>query len=116
VTTRILCATNADLEERVAEKEFRKDLFYQYQRHQHPSAPAETDEPRRPADCRGPAPKEFNADLGRSIRRFADDAVDVLLVAHNWPGNVRELRNVIERAVIFTTWRSRARRADDLDG
>ncbi|MBW2424487.1 MAG: sigma-54-dependent Fis family transcriptional regulator [Deltaproteobacteria bacterium] len=43
----------------------------------------------------------FSQDLGKTIRRISDEAIDRLL-QHPWPGNVRELENVIERATILS--------------
>lgn len=100
VTTRILCATNADLETKVAEKEFRKDLFYRINVvniHLPPLRRMGRDILRIGQVLLD----EFNSDLSRDIKGFSDEATGVLL-NHSWPGNVRELRNVIERAVIFT--------------
>ena len=106
VTTRILCATNANLEERVAEKEFRKDLFFRI----------------NVVSVRLPALRQmgrdviliakevvdfYNKELKRNIEHFTPEAEQKLL-DHDWPGNVRELRNVLERALIFT-------RGDTLD-
>ena len=99
VTTRILCATNAPLEERVAEKAFRKDLFYRI----------------NVVSLHLPALREMGQDvvaiaraivdeLARDYRRDAPrftEAAEQKLMAHAWPGNVRELRNVLERALIF---------------
>ncbi|MEM6644989.1 MAG: sigma-54 dependent transcriptional regulator [Bacteroidota bacterium] len=100
VTTRILCATNAPLEERVAAKAFRKDLFYRI----------------NVVSLHLPALREMEhdvlaiaraivADLARDYRRDAPaftGAAERKLLAHAWPGNVRELRNVLERALIFS--------------
>lgn len=99
VTTRIICATNADLDERLKNKEFRKDLYYRINvvnlhlpplRHMNGDiltiAEAIVD--------------EFNSELKRSTEGFSAGAAEKLL-EHSWPGNVRELRNVIERAMIF---------------
>jgi two-component system, NtrC family, response regulator AtoC len=100
VTTRILCATNAVLEERVGKKEFRKDLFFRIN----------VVAIRLPA-LRQMGPdvlliarelvKHFNHELKRDVEGFTREAEEKLLT-HDWPGNVRELRNVIERAMIFT--------------
>ncbi len=100
VTTRLLCATNAALEERVKEKAFRKDLFFRInvvsirlpalrQMGRDVIAIAET------------LVRTFNDELKREVGGFTEAAEEKLL-AHDWPGNVRELRNVIERAMIFT--------------
>lgn len=100
VTTRILCATNANLEERVAEKEFRKDLFYRINViniHLPPLRRMGPDVMR----IAGEILDEFKQELKRDIQGFTPDAEQALL-AHSWPGNVRELRNVLERAVIFS--------------
>ncbi len=109
VTTRILCATNANLEERVAEKEFRKDLFYRINVINILLPPLR----RMGPDVMRIAHRlldEFDRDLHRGIEGFAEDAEEALL-AHTWPGNVRELRNVLERAIIFST-EPRIRAAD----
>ena len=42
----------------------------------------------------------FNRTHGKSIRRVATSAID-MLTAYHWPGNVRELENCIERAVLM---------------
>jgi transcriptional regulator with PAS, ATPase and Fis domain len=46
--------------------------------------------------------KEFNREFGSDVKGFTDDA-EAKLRDHMWPGNVRELRNVLERAMIFTS-------------
>ena len=99
VTTRILCATNASLEERVLEKEFRKDLFYRINVVNLYLPPLRL----MGQDVVVIAESilhAYNRDLGRTFDGFTDDA-KTKLIDHNWPGNVRELRNVLERAVIF---------------
>jgi DNA-binding NtrC family response regulator len=99
VTTRILCASNANLEERVKSKEFRKDLYYRINvvnLHLPPLRHMNGDI----LTLAGSIVEEFNAELKRGINGFASDAEEKLL-GHSWPGNVRELRNVIERAMIF---------------
>jgi len=99
VTTRVLCATNADLEERVAAKEFRKDLFYRINviNIHLPPLRRMGEDMLRIADT---LLDEYRSELNRDISGFTDGAKQLLL-DHSWPGNVRELRNVIERAVIF---------------
>jgi DNA-binding NtrC family response regulator len=94
--TRILAATNRDLEHEVAEKRFREDLFYRI----------------NVVNIEVPALRERGRDIlklathmllraqpnERRVLGFTRGAADALL-AHSWPGNVRELQNVIERAV-----------------
>ena len=99
VTTRILCATNANLEERVAEKEFRKDLFFRINvvnLHLPPLRSMGKDLLQIAQNLID----QFNVELRRNIRGFTEEAEQKLL-DHPWPGNVRELRNVLERAMIF---------------
>jgi transcriptional regulator of aroF, aroG, tyrA and aromatic amino acid transport len=43
---------------------------------------------------------QLAAGLGKSVQRFAPEALDKL-ARHGWPGNVRELKNVVERAAIL---------------
>ncbi|MEX0599303.1 MAG: sigma-54 dependent transcriptional regulator, partial [Rhodothermales bacterium] len=99
VTTRILCASNANLEERVKDKEFRKDLYYRINvvnLHLPPLRHMNGDVLTLAASI----VEEFNEELKRDISGFSEGAEEKLL-SHSWPGNVRELRNVIERAMIF---------------
>jgi two-component system, NtrC family, response regulator AtoC len=110
VTTRILCATNANLEERVSKKEFRKDLFFRINvvSLKLPSLRMMGEDMLAIA---GELVKHFNVELKRDVQGFTPEAERKLL-AHDWPGNVRELRNVIERAMIFS--RSKTLDASDL--
>jgi two-component system, NtrC family, response regulator HydG len=45
---------------------------------------------------------KFATELGKSVPRFADEALQVLKSAYHWPGNVRELENVIQSLVVMT--------------
>ena len=99
VTTRILCATNANLEELVAQKRFRKDLFFRINvvnLHLPPLRAMGKDLLMIASNL----VDQFNRDFGRSIKGFTP-AAEQMLLEHDWPGNVRELRNVLERAMIF---------------
>jgi DNA-binding NtrC family response regulator len=99
VDTRILCATNAELEKRVKNEEFRKDLFFRINvvNVRMPALRHMGDDVLRIADS---IISRFNRELGREIDGFTEDAEEKLK-DHMWPGNVRELRNVLERAMIF---------------
>ena len=99
VTTRIVCATNANLQEKVAEKEFRKDLLFRINVVSLELPPLR----RMGRDALAIASKVaagYADEFGKPFEGFTDGAEDKLL-AHEWPGNVRELRNVLERALIF---------------
>ncbi len=96
---RIIAATNADLERRVAEGRFREDLFHRLNVISLTIPPLRC----RPEDIM-PLAADFLAHFCRmnhkSIFGFTEMA-EQALKGYNWPGNVRELRNMIERAVIL---------------
>jgi DNA-binding NtrC family response regulator len=99
VDVRILAATNADLGERIRNKQFRDDLYYRLSvlTIQLPSL-----EERRediPLLVRHFL-RSFNQRNGRRVT-IREDAV-AALARRAWPGNVRELENVIERAAILS--------------
>lgn len=96
---RILAATNADLQQRVAAGGFREDLFYRLNVISVSMPPLRS----RPEDIL-PMAEDFLVYFcqsnHKSIPGFTDRARHYL-TTHPWPGNVRELRNSIERAVIL---------------
>ena len=100
VTTRIICATNAGLEESVAKKEFRRDLFYRINvvnLHLPPLRSMNKDLLEIAKSLLG----HFNNEFGRSVKEFSPAASEKLC-KHTWPGNVRQLRNVVERVLILS--------------
>jgi two-component system, NtrC family, response regulator AlgB len=96
---RIMAATNADLEKRVAHGRFREDLFYRLNVIRLTIPPLRE----RPEDIM-PMATDFLAHFCRvnhkTILGFTEETIE-LLANYNWPGNVRELHNTIERAVIL---------------
>ena len=44
--------------------------------------------------------EHFNKKLGKSVRSFSAQAMD-LMFSHHWPGNVREMENVVERSMVL---------------
>ena len=96
---RIVAATNRDLEEGIAAREFREDLYFRLNVIRVGLPPLRE----RPADIELLA-EQFRADFAREFVRpstgYQPDAMRRLR-AHPWPGNVRELRNVVERAVLM---------------
>jgi transcriptional regulator with PAS, ATPase and Fis domain len=94
VDVRVIAATNADLKKRVAEQQFREDLYYRlavFPIHLPPLRDRLSD---------------LDALADFFVERFQTGATITrgamhVLAQHNWPGNVRELRNVIERATIM---------------
>ena len=99
VSTRIVCATNAKLEERVAEKEFRKDLLYRINVVTLQLPPLRR-MGRDALEIAETVAAGFAGEFHKSFAGFSPEA-EAKLLAHDWPGNVRELRNVLERAMIF---------------
>lgn len=100
VTTRVLCATNAGLEERISKKEFRRDLFYRINVVNLRLPPLRT-MGQDLLKIAGNLIEMYNNEFSREVKGFSDKAKEKLC-SHSWPGNVRELRNVLERAMIFT--------------
>ncbi len=99
VDVRVLCATNAKLEESVQEGDFRKDLYFRINV-VNVRLPALRQMDEDVLTIARSMVDQFSKEMGASIDGFTDEAEQKLL-EHQWPGNVRELRNVLERAMIF---------------
>jgi DNA-binding NtrC family response regulator len=98
VNTRVIAATNVDLEQAEAAGRFRQDLYYRL----------------AVLVIRIPPLRQRRADLPLLIERFleegctragrrktlSEEALEALM-RYPWPGNVRELRNMMERLVMF---------------
>jgi DNA-binding NtrC family response regulator len=99
VDTRIIAATNTDLEELIARKAFRQDLFYRL----------------NVIKIELPPLRERKEDIPLLVKHFIDifskenqkeisgvtEDIAEILDGYDWPGNVRELENLIERAVVL---------------
>ena len=98
VDVRVISATNQDIEQLVAEGEFREDVYYRL----------------NVVPIRVPPLRERREDIpiladyflarfserhGRQPKRLTAEAMRVLQ-AQSWPGNIRQLRNFIERVVV----------------
>jgi len=100
IDTRLLAATNRDLEEEMKRAAFRSDLFYRlnvFALHLPPLRSRRDDIPllidaflHRAAQQRG-----------TEAKRLTEGALDAMQ-SYGWPGNVRELENALERAVILS--------------
>lgn len=99
VDVRILAATNANLEDRVAKKTFREDLYYRLQVmeiHISPLRERVEDVPLLISHfC-----DMFSAKFGKDIQGVEPEAMEKL-INYQWPGNVRELKHALERAFIL---------------
>ncbi len=94
---RLVCATNADLDARVQDGRFRRDLYFRINVIPVP-IPALRDRRDDVLPLLRGYLKHYVDRLGASVRGFAP-AAEARALAHGWPGNVRELRNRVERAV-----------------
>jgi len=101
VNTRLVCTTSADLEALVSDGRFRQDLFYRIHVVTLALPPLRTLGPDVLAIARALL-DGLARDLARPVHGFTPDA-EAALAAYPWPGNVRELRNVLERALIFSS-------------
>jgi formate hydrogenlyase transcriptional activator len=100
VDVRLVAATNRDLEEMMAERQFRSDLYYRL----------------NVFPIRIPPLRERREDISLLVQHFTQkyasrmgkriDAVPAAtmqkLERWSWPGNIRELENLVERSVILT--------------
>ncbi|MBD3413435.1 MAG: response regulator [Candidatus Aminicenantes bacterium] len=100
VNTRVIAATNTELEELIKKNQFREDLFYRL----------------NVIKIELPPLRERKEDIPMLVKHFLDiygkennkqdleitEDVMELLENYSWPGNVRELENFIERAVVLT--------------
>ena len=99
VDARVILASNQDLAELVAERQFRQDLYYRI----------------NVVAMHLPALRERVSDIPllskhfvekyadqakRRVLGFTDQAMD-LMQRYQWPGNIRELENVVERAIVL---------------
>ena len=103
--TRVIAATNVDLERAVAEKRFREDLLYRLNVvpiHVPPLRARAGDIPLLVEHfCEKICRRE-----GLRSKAVSHRALDHLM-AYHWPGNVRQLEHVIERAVSLAASRNR---------
>lgn len=99
IDTRIIAATNKDLENEIEGRKFREDLFYRINVMCILLPPLRKRKDDIPILVNHFIEK-FNQKLDRNIKHFASSAFDVLL-EYNWPGNIRELENVIEHCFIL---------------
>jgi DNA-binding NtrC family response regulator len=99
VDVRVVAATNRDLQQAVARREFREDLYFRLS-----VLPIEIPPLRRRRGDIMPLAEAFldryAREMGRRSLRLSDEARQALR-EHAWPGNVRELQNCLERAVIL---------------
>jgi DNA-binding NtrC family response regulator len=100
VDVRVLAATNADLEQRVAEGKFREDLYYRLsviRIHVPPLRDRREEIPHLSTYFL----REASERLAKPDIRLSSEALTVF-AQYWWPGNVRQLKNEIQRAVALS--------------
>ncbi len=101
VDIRVITATNRNLEEMVAQNQFRADLYYRLN-----VVSLELPPLRERADDIPLLAAHFARKIavkhGRPTPSFTGAMVDAL-TSYPWPGNIRELENVIERSVVISS-------------
>lgn len=101
VDVRFIWATNCDLKQMVADKQFRSDLFYRLA--VFPVVmPALRERVEDIPLLVHHFLQEFNRRMNKNINRVPTETMNKL-IQRSWPGNVRELRNVIERGAILSS-------------
>jgi transcriptional regulator with PAS, ATPase and Fis domain len=109
LNVRVLAATNHDLEQLVAQGQFRKDLYFRLNVARIHLPPL-----RERREDIVPLCQHYlyrlNQRFGRQVEGFTDEAL-ARLIRYDWPGNIRELKNLLE-AVLVTDPAQRISLAD----
>ncbi len=100
IDVRIVSATNANLEQKVANGEFREDLFYRLN-----TVPLKIPPLRERKDeiidIANATLKRVCVEYELGQKEFSQEAIDELL-SYDYPGNIRELISIVERAAILS--------------
>ncbi|WP_086232839.1 sigma-54-dependent transcriptional regulator [Campylobacter devanensis] len=100
IDVRIVSATNANLEQKVANGEFREDLFYRLN-----TVPLKIPPLRERkdeiVDIANATLKRVCVEYELGQKEFSQEAIDELL-NYDYPGNIRELISIVERAAILS--------------
>jgi formate hydrogenlyase transcriptional activator len=100
VDIRLIAATNRNLEQMVADKQFRSDLYYRLNIFPI-SLPPLRDRPQDIPMLVRHFVSKYAREMNKAIEDIPDEAMEAI-TRYSWPGNVRELQNFIERAVILS--------------
>ncbi len=112
--TRVIAATNKDLDRAVENGEFRKDLYFRLNV-MHLKLPSLRERREDIELFAAVFLEEYSKNLKKKIKGFSEPAVE-WLTSYHWPGNIRELKNVIERAVIVSEGATISTRHLSIDG
>lgn len=97
--TRIIAASNRDLEQQVEQGNFRDDLYYRLNVVEISLPTLEERKQDIPLLAQHFV-KKYSRELNRPVQGISGEAMGAL-ISHKWKGQVRELENVIERAVLL---------------
>lgn len=100
VDVRVIAATSADLESKIADGSFRADLYHRLNV-VHLSVPALRERPDDILPIAQGLLDRFCRSTGLPQKRIADETYHAL-ISYNFPGNVRQLQNAMERAAVFS--------------
>lgn len=100
VGLRLVAATNRNLADRVAQNQFRSDLYYRLSVFPIVVPPLRERKEDIPLLVRYFV-RQFSRSMNRNIELIPPETMNALLQWH-WPGNVRELENLMERSVILS--------------
>jgi DNA-binding NtrC family response regulator len=100
VNVRLIAATNRNLEQMVADKQFREDLYFRLNVFPIRIPPLRERAGDIPALVRHYVEKYAHR-MNKQIETITEQTM-AILCRYPWPGNIRELQNFIERAVILT--------------
>lgn len=98
--TRVIAATNKDLEKEVEKGSFRDDLYYRLNVVEISLPPLQQRREDIPLLAHHFLSK-YNKELKRNLKGISSDAMSAMM-AYQWKGQVRELENVIERSVLLS--------------
>lgn len=99
IDVRLICATNRNLSQMVAEGQFREDLLYRINTI-HLQLPALRERPKDILPLARLFCQRYTEQYNKVGLSFQRDAEEKLL-GHPWPGNIRELQHTIEKTVIL---------------
>ncbi len=99
VDIRFIAATNADIQKKIKQGEFREDLFFRLQTIPVHIPPLREREEEIIPLCEWKL-EQVDLQYGIGKKKWGKGAKEQLL-AYNWPGNIRELLSVVERAAIL---------------
>ena len=94
--TRVVAATNVELEKKIEEGSFRRDLYYRINMFSLELPPL-----RERKEEILPIAEKFLKEVG-TVKRLSEESKRLLVHSNTWPGNIRELKHVVQRAALLS--------------